>query len=200
VWHARHHSIRQCHHRCRRRRLDILCCGQHRHLSRCATASLVAPPPLSLNAPSPLSLRRCLYRHANTCLIAPLSRQRLIVTLSPLLPCQCLSCRAGTSLVAPPPLSMRESPTILHYLTLLLYYTLIHYCTLSFFHCRRETIFWIMWKLIDFTTLNQERRKTRKLLISCLVQKNLFSFANYKKPNQERRNRREASAKASHPS
>ena len=25
--------------------LDILCCG-HRHLSRCAVASLVAPPPL----------------------------------------------------------------------------------------------------------------------------------------------------------
>ena len=68
--------------------------------------SLVAPPPLSLNAPSPLSLCRRLYHHANACLIAPLSCQQLVVTLSPLSPRQCLSCRAGDSLVAPPPLSL----------------------------------------------------------------------------------------------
>ena len=80
-------------------------------LSRCAAtslsrASLVAPPPLSLDATSPLSLRRRLYRHANACLIAPLSRQRLVVASSPLSPRQCLSCRAVASLVAPPPLSL----------------------------------------------------------------------------------------------
>ena len=74
----------------------------------------------SLDASSPLSLRRRLYRH--TCLIVPLLRQRLVVALSPLLPRQCLSCCAGTSLVAPPPLLWRltcagwlllASPTIL---------------------------------------------------------------------------------------
>jgi hypothetical protein len=75
--------------------LDILCCG-HRHLSRCAVASLVAPPPLSP--------RRCHYCRANACLIAPLLRQRLVVALSPLSPRQCLSCRAGASLVVPAPL------------------------------------------------------------------------------------------------
>ena len=55
--------------------LDILCCG-HRHLSRCAVASLVAPPPLSP--------RRRHYCRSNACLIAPLSRQRLVVASSPL--------------------------------------------------------------------------------------------------------------------
>ena len=80
-------------------------------LSRCAAtslsrASLVAPPPLSLDATSPLSLRRRLYRHANACLIAPLSRQRLVVASSPLSPRQCLSCCDVASLVVPPPLSL----------------------------------------------------------------------------------------------
>ena len=92
--------------------IDILCFGHH-HLSQCAVASLVAPPPLSLNAPSPLSLRRCLYHHANACLIAPLSRQRLVVALPPLLMRRRLSCCTAASLsrcalaslVAPPPLS-----------------------------------------------------------------------------------------------
>jgi hypothetical protein len=79
--------------------LDILCCG-HCHLSRCAAASLVAPPPLSP--------RRRHYRRANACLIAPLLRQRLVVASSPLLPRQCLSCRVGASLVAPPPLLLRH--------------------------------------------------------------------------------------------
>ncbi len=79
--------------------LDILCCG-HRHLSRCAVASLVAPPPLSP--------RRRHYRRANACLIAPLSRQRLVVASSPLSPRQHLSCRVGASLVAPPPLSLHR--------------------------------------------------------------------------------------------
>jgi hypothetical protein len=77
--------------------LDILCCG-HCHLSRCAAASLVAPPPLSP--------RRRHYRRANACLIAPLSRQRLVVAPSPLLPRQSqhLSRCTATSLVVPPPL------------------------------------------------------------------------------------------------
>jgi hypothetical protein len=84
--------------------LDILCCG-HCHLSRCAVASLVAPPPLLP--------RRRHYCRANACLIAPLSRQWLVVALSPLSPRQCLSpllscrrlsCCAGASLVAPRPL------------------------------------------------------------------------------------------------
>ena len=75
VWHARCHSIRRFHRRCRRRRLDILCCG-HRHLSRCTVASLVAPPPLSP--------RRRHYCRANAFIIAPLSRQRLVVASSPL--------------------------------------------------------------------------------------------------------------------
>jgi hypothetical protein len=72
--------------------LDILCCG-HRHLSLCAVASLVAPPPLSP--------RRRHYCRANACLIAPLSRQRLVVASSPLSPRQCLSRCAAASLVAP---------------------------------------------------------------------------------------------------
>jgi hypothetical protein len=79
--------------------LDILCCG-HRHLTRCAVASLVAP--------SPLSSRRRHYCRANACLIAPLSRHRLVVASSPLSPRQCLSCRACASLVAPPPLLLRS--------------------------------------------------------------------------------------------
>jgi len=79
--------------------LDILCCG-HCHLSRCTVASLVAPPPLSP--------RRRHYRRANACLIAPLSCQRLVVASSPLSPRQCLSCRAGASLVVPPPLLLRR--------------------------------------------------------------------------------------------
>ncbi len=63
--------------------LHIICFG-HFHLSRCTIASLVAPLPLS---------PRCRhYCRANACLIAPLSRQRLVVATSPLLPCQCLSC------------------------------------------------------------------------------------------------------------
>ena len=62
-----------------------------RRLSRCAAASL-----------------SCLYRHANACLIAPLSSQRLVVASSPLSPRQCLSCRAVASLVAPPPLSLEH--------------------------------------------------------------------------------------------
>ena len=75
--------------------LDILCCG-HCHLSRCVVASLIAPPPQSPR------LRH--YFRANACLIAPLLRQRLVVVSSPLLPPQCLSCRAGASLVVPAPL------------------------------------------------------------------------------------------------
>ena len=50
--------------------LDILCCGNC-HLSRCAVASIVAPPPLSPH--------RRHYRRVNACFIAPLSRQRLVV-------------------------------------------------------------------------------------------------------------------------
>jgi BarA-like signal transduction histidine kinase len=73
-------------------------------LSCRAVASLVAPPPLSLDATSPLSLRRRLYRHANACLITPLSRQRLVVESSPLSRRQCLSCRALSSL----PFSLRR--------------------------------------------------------------------------------------------
>ena len=164
---------------------------RHR-LSRCAAASLSQCAVASLVAPLPLSPRQHLSHCAS---LAPAVDCYIVTSLAvpvPLLSCRHLSRCAATSFDA----------GVTHYLTLsyTINYTLIHYCTLSFFHCRRETIFWIMWKLIDFTTLNQERRKTRKLLISCLVQKNLFSFANYKKPNQERRNRREASAKASHPS
>jgi hypothetical protein len=79
--------------------LDILCCG-HRHLSRCAVASLVAPPPLSP--------RRHHYCRANACLIAPLLRQWMVVASSPLSPCQCLSCRAGASLVVPVSLLLRR--------------------------------------------------------------------------------------------
>jgi hypothetical protein len=50
---------------------------------------------LSLVAPPPLSPCRRHYCRANACLIAPLSRQRLVVASSPLSPSQCLSCRAG---------------------------------------------------------------------------------------------------------
>jgi len=86
--------------------------------------------------------------------------------------------------------------TIVHYYTLL--YTIIHYYTLlyiiihcDFSHCRRETSVWMMWKLMDFIAESRKEKLTRKLLIPCLVQKNLLYFANYKKPTQERRNRRE---------
>ncbi len=78
--------------------LDILCCG-HRRLSRCAVACLVAPPPLL-----PRRRHYC-YCRANACLIAPLSRYRLVVASSPLLLRQCLSYRAGASLVVLVPLS-----------------------------------------------------------------------------------------------
>jgi hypothetical protein len=63
---------------------------------------------LSLVAPPPLSPRHRHYRRANACLIAPLSRQRLVVASSPLSPRQCLSCRAGAFLVAPSPLLLRR--------------------------------------------------------------------------------------------
>ena len=63
---------------------------------------------LSLVAPPFLSPRRRHYCRANACLVAPLSRQRLVAISSPLLPHQCLSCRAGASLVSPPPLSLRR--------------------------------------------------------------------------------------------
>ena len=52
----------------------------------------------SLVVPPPLSLCRRLYRHANACLIAPLSHQQLVVTLSPLSPRQCFSWPAPLSL------------------------------------------------------------------------------------------------------
>ena len=77
--------------------------------------------------------------------------------------------------------------TIIHYYTLL--YTIVH-CDFS--HCRRETSVWMMWKLMDFIAESRKEKLTRKLLIPCLVQKNLLYFANYKKPTQERRNRRES--------
>ena len=64
-----------------------------RRLSRCAAASIATPPPLCHH-----------YRRANACLIVPLSRQRLVVASSSLSPRQCLSCPAGASLTAPPPL------------------------------------------------------------------------------------------------
>jgi hypothetical protein len=69
----------------------------------------------SLDAPSPLLLRRRLYRHAAATIVAPMTvsmrlslRQRLVVASSPLSPRQCLSCRAGASLVVPVPLSLRR--------------------------------------------------------------------------------------------
>ena len=49
----------------------------------------------------------------------------------------------------------------------------------------------MMWKLMDFIAESRKEKLTRKLLIPYLVQKNLLYFANYKKPTQERRNRRE---------
>ena len=49
-----------------------------------------------------------------------------------------------------------------------------------------------MWKLIDLNAKSRKEKSTGKLCISCLVQKNLLCFANYKKPNQKRRNRRES--------
>ncbi len=90
--------------------LDILCCG-HRHLSRCAVASLVAPPPLSprrrhaattIAVPMPVSLRLSrasgwllyhhLSRHASASLVVP----------TPLSLPRHLSRCAAASLVAPP--------------------------------------------------------------------------------------------------
>jgi hypothetical protein len=79
--------------------LDILCCG-HRHLSRCATASLVALPPLSS--------RQCLSHCAS---LAPAVGCCIITSLAapvPLLSCRRLSRRAGASLLALPPLSLRR--------------------------------------------------------------------------------------------
>ena len=63
---------------------------------------------LSLVPPPPLSPRRRHYCRANACIIAPLSRQRLVVASSPLSPRQCLSCCDVASLVAPPPLSLEH--------------------------------------------------------------------------------------------
>ncbi len=77
--------------------------------------------------------------------------------------------------------------TLLHYYTLL--YTIVH-CDFS--HCRRETSVWMMLKLMDFITESRKEKLTRKLLIPCLVQKNLLCFAIYKKPTQERRRRQES--------
>jgi hypothetical protein len=71
--------------------------SMRRRLSCCAAISIATPPP-----------RRHHYRHVNACLIVPLSRQRLVVALSPLLPRQCLSCHATASLVAPSPLSLHR--------------------------------------------------------------------------------------------
>jgi hypothetical protein len=100
--------------------LDILCCGHHQHLSRCAVSSL--------------SLRRRLYRHAAATIAAPtpvslrlsrasgwvlhrhLSRRASasLVVPVPLLLLRHLSCCAATSLVVP---HLRRlvvaSPTIL---------------------------------------------------------------------------------------
>ena len=45
---------------------------------------------------------------------------------------------------------------------------------------------------MDFIAESRKEKLMRKLLIPCLVQKNLLYFANYKKPTQERRNRRES--------
>jgi len=87
--------------------------------------------------------------------------------------------------------------TIVHYVTLL--YTIIHYYKLlytivhcDFSHCRRETSVWMMFKLMDFIAESGKEKLTRKLLIPCLVKKNLLCFTIYKKPTQERRNRRES--------
>ena len=76
---------------------------------------------------------------------------------------------------------------MIHYDTLL--YTIVH-CDSS--HCRRETSVLMMWKLMDFIAESRKEKLTRKLLIPYLVQKNLLCFANYKKPPQEGRNRRES--------
>ncbi len=74
--------------------LDILCCG-HRHLSRCAVASLVAPPPLSP--------RR---RHAATTIAAPTPVSLRLSRASGWLLHRHLSRRASASLVVPTPLSL----------------------------------------------------------------------------------------------
>jgi len=64
----------------------------------------------SLDAPSPLSLHRRLYHHTTATIVTPMPVSLcLFRASSPLSPRQCLSCRAGASLVAPPPLSLRRS-------------------------------------------------------------------------------------------
>ena len=85
----------------------------HRHLSRCTSASLVVPAPLSL-------LRHLSCCAATSLLVAPHLR-RLVVASPTILTCRRLSCRAGwllpcylslcaavslfaTSLIAPPSL------------------------------------------------------------------------------------------------
>ena len=78
--------------------LDILCCG-HRHLSRCACASLVALPPLSPR--QRLSPCASLVPVVGCCIVTSLA------TPVPLLSCRRLSCRVGASLVAPRPLLWR---------------------------------------------------------------------------------------------
>ena len=90
------------------------------------------------------------------------------------------------------------SYTIIHYLTL--FHTISHYFTLCFSHCRRETIFWIMWKLIDFNAESRKEKLMRKLQISCLVQK-IFSDSQITRSQIKKVEIDEkASEKASHPS
>jgi len=57
-----------------------------------------------------------------------------------------------------------------------------------------------MWKLMDFIAESRKEKLTRKLLIPCLVQKNLLCFANYKKRLKKEEIDERASEKASHPS
>jgi hypothetical protein len=85
-----------------------ICSSLSLSLSSWALTYYVVAIAPSLDVPVPLSLRRRLYGHTNACLIAPLSRQWLVVASSPLSPRQCLSCRADASLVAPPPLWLRR--------------------------------------------------------------------------------------------
>jgi len=58
----------------------------------------------------------------------------------------------------------------------------------------------MMWKLMDFIAESRKEKLTRKLLIPCLVQKNLLCFANYKKRLKKEEIDERASEKASHPS
>ena len=74
--------------------LDILCCG-HRHLSRCAVASLVALPPLLP--------RRC---HVATTIVVPTPVSLCLFHASGWLLHRRLSRRARASLVMPAPLSL----------------------------------------------------------------------------------------------